>query len=316
MIRRVIVTGASGFLGGWAAVLLPERGYTVLALGGKRPVPPEVTAPSRSCDLEDEEEFREIVRAFQPDAVVNCAALAQAEACERDSNLAHRLNAVVPEMMLSVLEAERGASSVPFIQISTDLVFDGAEAPEGGFTEDDNALPRSVYARTKSDGEERTLRASERSWVFRASLIYGSPIGGREGFLGWMRQAAVTGNPVTLFVDEFRTPIFAGDFIHVLDLFFRRANFSDSPGSRVLHVAGPQRLSRYDFGKIFAALHGYPPELFVPGRRDQSSTPHRPADVSLNIAKLNRLLSYTPHAPASGLPREGNSMRGEALCGN
>ena len=95
---------------------------------------------------------------YHPDIVVHAAALAKGDDCERNPKLAKLVNKVATENLLSCFNKVRRPKS-RFIYISTDLVFDGNEScPTGGFLENDEPSPRSVYAITKREGENVVFR--------------------------------------------------------------------------------------------------------------------------------------------------------------
>jgi dTDP-4-dehydrorhamnose reductase len=89
---KIIVTGASGFLGREVCLAALRRGHEVLALGGSRaPVVPGV-AQARAFDLCAEAALEALVLEEFPHAVVHCAAFPTIEACQADPARAQVLN--------------------------------------------------------------------------------------------------------------------------------------------------------------------------------------------------------------------------------
>jgi dTDP-4-dehydrorhamnose reductase len=76
-----------------------------------------------------------------------------------------------------------------------------------------------------------------------------------------------------LYVNEYRTPLHATDAARALV-----ALVADPAGPGLLHLAGPERLSRWEFGRRFAARHGLRADLLQPV---ECLDPLRPRDVSL-----------------------------------
>src|SRR5512145_3017463 len=92
--RTVLVTGAGGRLGGRLAALLGSRFRAVAGIH-RAPAPPGI--PFQPLELLDLRSVETALEATGARAVVHCAALADADACERDRNAAHRLNVTASE---------------------------------------------------------------------------------------------------------------------------------------------------------------------------------------------------------------------------
>jgi dTDP-4-dehydrorhamnose reductase len=165
---------------------------------------------------------------------------------------------------------------------STDLVFDGSK---GNYIEIDAVNPLSIYAETKVAAEKFVLK-NPRHAVLRTSLNSGASPGGRTAYNEQLRDAWQREKTAKLFVDEFRCPIAAAATA--------RATWevAASDASGLFHLAGAERLSRLQIGRLLAARH---PELNA--RIDACSLAEydglpRPPDTSLNCAKVQKLLSF------------------------
>lgn len=215
-------------------------------------------------------------RADQPQWVIHCAALSRAADCQADPAAARRLN-VDAAAHLAALAAEGG-----FIFFSSDLVFDGRK---GGYVESDPPDPLNLYGETKAAAEEIILR-NRRHIVLRVGLNSGASLSGRRSFNEEMAAVWRAGRSVKLFMDEFRCPLPAAATARAVWELAR-------PGRAGLyHLAGSERLSRVEIGRVVAARH---PELEarieVSSQREYAGPP-RPADVSLNCGKVQALLSF------------------------
>jgi dTDP-4-dehydrorhamnose reductase len=215
-------------------------------------------------------------RADRPHWVVHCAAWSRTADCQADYAAARRLN-VEAAAHLAGLAAESG-----FIFFSSDLVFDGRK---GGYVESDPPNPLQFYGETKAAAEEIILR-NRRHIVLRAGLNSGATLSGGRSFNEQMANAWRAGGSVKLFIDEFRSPLPAAVTARAVWELAR-------PGCAGLyHLAGSERLSRVEIGRVVAARH---PELEarieVCSRREYVGPP-RPADVSLNCGRAQALLSF------------------------
>ncbi len=134
-----------------------------------------VGAPPRSeVDLLRDEPAL-VIRHHAPTVVINAAAYNDVGGAELAANriAAFRLNRDAPR------EMARCCSSlgIPFVQVSTDYVFDGqAQRP---YREDDAVAPLQVYGLTKLEGEQAVLGNWSRALVVRTSTLFGAT--GRRG---------------------------------------------------------------------------------------------------------------------------------------
>lgn len=253
MVRfRVLVTGATGFLGPHATAGLRRRGHQVLTSGGH--------GGDHPADLADPAARAALLSTTRPDLVLHLAARSRMGHCQQDPEGARRINAAVPE----ALARELGDR---LLHVSTDLVFDGRSAP---YAADDPVGPLSAYGASKAEGEERVLALGGR--VVRVPLLFG-PDPRDQGATGMIRAGLRAGTPVMLYTNEYRTPLHARDAAEGLaDLLVLRS------GPRLAHLAGPERVSRWELGLRFCALQGLSAEL-LQAVECQDAT--RPRDVSL-----------------------------------
>jgi dTDP-4-dehydrorhamnose reductase len=277
---RLLVTGASGTLGAYLLRELRAGGAAVTAWGGARGGE-LFGVPLRPVDLADADAVAAAFREARPDALLHAAALARVADCHRDPGLAWRVN-VVGSATLTWLAAAAGAR---LVLVSTDMVFDGESPP---YREEDLAAPVSAYGRSKVAAEAVVL-AAPRAAVARVSLLYGPSLAGRPSFFDEQVAALRGGRLVPLFVDEWRTPLALTTAARALTALAR----SDFTG--LLHVGGPERLSRLEMGQRLAAFLGADPGPLVPARRADAPAPEpRPRDLALDSSCWRGLFPDLP----------------------
>jgi dTDP-4-dehydrorhamnose reductase len=280
---RWLLTGATGLLGGYLLRHLRDRGEPVVAWSGSRQT--EVLGtPLARVDITDADAVAAAFRAAAPDVILHAAAVARVDECRREPEKARRVN-TEGSRHLAELAAERGARVV---FVSTDLVFDG----EGGhYREDDPPNPLTVYGRTKADAEPGVL-AFPRTAVARLSLLFGPCLTGRSSFFDRMVVALRENRPIPLFADEWRTPLSLSTAAEALVALAR----SDVTG--LLHIGGPERLSRLEMGRQLAEVLGVSGEsIVVTGRNDAPAEEPRPADTSLDSSRWRSLFPDLPWPP-------------------
>jgi dTDP-4-dehydrorhamnose reductase len=291
---HVLLTGASGFLGSACRNLLAQRSDIQVSLlrsgyGPKLSAPPDSSLEAPSSLSVDELARESGSRAITH--IIHVGALSSPEVCEREPERAHHSNVRFTEM-LTKFAARSGAH---LTTVSTDLVFDGTKAPLAGLTEGDTPHPISVYARSKHSAENATLHTPSNT-VIRMALLYGHSASRSRGVLGWMEEAFKKREPLTLFNDEYRTPVHVMDAAHAVLALSERA----LPG--IWHCGGPARLSRVEFGTLVAKALRCDPALIRPTSRLTNATgPARPEDVSLNSDKLWSTLGKEPRGVVEAL---------------
>ena len=289
---HLLLTGASGFLGqSLCRELAAEHTLTGL-WHSHEPQLPGVRL--LRLDLTDHAAVTALFASEHFDAVLHTAALSDPNACQRDPDLSRRIN-VDATAHLAGLCAER---ALPLAFTSTDLVFDGQQ---GLYAEDAPTSPLSIYGTHKVAAEAAVLGLHPAAVVCRMPLMYGRSVPGARCFLDGMLTAAHHGEILRLFTDEFRSPANAADAAGGLLLAL-------STGTRgVLHLGGPERISRYRFGEIFAKvlaeLGGWPGVRLQPVRQaDIAMAAARPPDVSLRSDRATAL-GYAPDPVLAGLRR-------------
>lgn len=303
MGKRILITGGAGLLGWNLAIGLRDE-HECVATVYRSPVasctcrangqPPIRTV---TCDIQSKEDVVRLCQSLSPDVIIHTAALSSPDLCDKEKNLAYQTNVIGTK---NLVEAVKPLRRTRFIFISTDLVFDGEK---GSYTEDDAPNPRNYYAQTKLEGEQLVQSLGNRAVIARVALMYGNPSPAHHSFLGWLEEG-LRSDKVRLFTDEYRTPILVDDIIEAL----RRLLGSKDRGSRevdycgVLHLGGGKRLSRYEFGTIYAQVFGYShATIQAVSLSEVPILAYRPRDVSLDNTQAQQLLDMRFRTPEQGI---------------
>jgi dTDP-4-dehydrorhamnose reductase len=247
---RTLLLGASGFLGANVALALADTGTADLVAHVGTGWAPELpgTVEVVRADLTDASAVEGLLGGVDAELIVNCAALADVDRCERDVELADRLNHLLPAQ-LAQHAARRGAA---LVHVSTDAVFDGT----GTVTAASPTAPLNAYGRSKVAGEQAVLAAHPGALVARTNIVGWSPSGSRS-LLEYFHDRLARGEPAPGFIDLWFRPLPVQRFwptcVALLDAGLRG----------VVHVTGPELLTKHDFGRRVATTFGYDPELVV-----------------------------------------------------
>jgi dTDP-4-dehydrorhamnose reductase len=268
--QKTLILGGSGFLGQYLSRIIDDE-RVIHYSGSSR----ELTAKNTFIFYISPGNLKELKRYIRENGftrIINCVANANVDNCEQFPDNAKFLNAEVAKCLAEVSQ-ETGAK---FVQISTDAVFDGKKSFRKEF---DICSPETVYGKTKLLGELEVLNTNPNSLVVRVNFFGLSEK--KTSLFNYFLFGLQNENALIGYPDIFFTPLYVESTAiairHLLDL--------DVSG--VIHVAGKERISKYEFGRLIARVWGFPEELIKPS--DYDSTVNRSLDLSLDTSKLTDL---------------------------
>jgi len=230
-----------------------------------------------AVDITQKQQAIESILNFGPDVVVHAAAETNVDRCESERDLAEKVN-VTGTANVAESCAKTGAK---LILISTDYVFDGVR---GNYEETDEPNPVNFYGLTKLKAEHAVGAALTNSLIVRTAVLYGwHPT--KTNFATWTLKALREQETVRVPTDHINSPTFAGNLAEAIRVAIER----DSGG--ILHMAGSERISRFDFALRIARIFDLEQSRLVPARmQDLNWIARRPRDSSLNVEKAQREL--------------------------
>jgi nucleoside-diphosphate-sugar epimerase len=244
---KILVTGASGFVGRAVCSELDRREHEVVALV-RRPGSEPAGTRAQIGDLTDAASLQEAVPSQNPDAVVHLAAEI---ASQRD---ARRIREVNIEGTRRLLEACAAEGSPRFVLASTVVT---GEA-HGELLEPDKPLPvETPYGESKQEAERLVRESGLDAVVVRPSHVYGAGGWYAEELVKRLRQPgrlAVVGQGDNLW-----------DVVRVEDVASAIADAVESaPAGAVYHVADDEPITFYDFVALTARELGVGPPRRIP----------------------------------------------------
>ena len=204
---KILVTGANGQLGSEMRILAKDSADEFIFTDVNQVEGQETVF----LDITDRQAIMQMVQAQGIDAIVNCAAWTNVDACETDpalAALAQRLNADAPENLALAMKAVGGL----LVHISTDYVF-GTEPYNTPCREDQQGTPTGVYGRTKKEGEERILATGCQHVIIRTAWLY-SEFG--KNFCRTMLQLTAERPTLNVVYDQCGTPTYALDLARAI----------------------------------------------------------------------------------------------------
>ncbi len=268
-MQRLLITGASGTLGRNIARIAQRHDWDVCGI--YYTAPPPLPGQWHRLDVTDRDAVMALMRHIQPAAIVHTAYLYRGAA----------MWATTADGAAFVAQAAR-ETGARLVHVSSDAVFDGTKNP---YAEADRPSPITPYGAAKAAAETAVGAIAPQTAIVRTSLIISrEPLDPQTRLVLDLARGQRPGYPGYLFTDQYRCPIGADDLAGaILEL---AAN--DFAG--VIHVAGPDALSRYELGLLIADAY-----QLDPGQLPMASVATYPAptiaDVRLDSTLARSLLA-------------------------
>ncbi|MGH7491361.1 MAG: SDR family oxidoreductase [bacterium] len=293
-MKRILITGASGFLGGHLCQQAQQAWEVIGTCHSSRTVPAGVQTVQ--MNLANQSELANILDEANACLIIHAAVL-QVDACERDPRLAYLVNIQATDTIAHWCARHERR----LVYVSSDLVFDGRR---GWYKESDAPQPVMRYGENKLCAEQTALEVCPNTCIARLALMYGHAAAGVQAglspgnnFFMSMIQSLQRGEKVRVFSDQYRTPGLVANMAEaVLEL-------AESDFKGTIHIAGTQRCSRKEMARSVCRLLGYNENLLEPVSMFEIKMPApRPADVSLDCSLAREILKTKLMGYEEGLP--------------
>ena len=238
---NILVTGANGQLGNEMRIVSRNSTDNYIFTDVNQVEGVQTTF----LDITDMEAIRAMVKEQKIEAIVNCAAWTNVDACETDPKLAalaEKLNADAPENLALAMKEVDGW----LVQISTDYVF-GREPYNVPCSPDQKGTPPGVYGLTKLHGEQKIMASGCKYVIIRTAWLY-SEFG--KNFCKTMLNLTATKPQLRVVFDQCGTPTYALDLANAI------LTILQNPQTGVFHYSTEGVTSWYDFTCMIARIAG------------------------------------------------------------
>lgn len=267
---KIVLTGASGFLGRATHQALIQAGHQVVALGHR-----QAEGAVRSLDLRDTAAWRGELLAADPDVVVHCAAYRDPDFCEQEQEETSRLNIAPVRVLVDTL-----APNARILFVSTDYVFDGENPP---YAEDAKRHPVNFYGQSKLEGEDIVLERTG-SMVLRIPLLMGcGPSFSESGFIAKTIQAIEREERTEMDDKTMRFPTDIEDVAAAICYLLQEQ------ATGIFHFAGPEGRTQFAWAQALAALVGRHADHINPVSSPRARLATRPSNSQLSTEKLRSM---------------------------
>ncbi len=271
---QIIGLGLNGLIGSRVTELLSDK-YDFIPL-----------SRSNGVDITDPESLTRLKKYTHANFVLNLAAKADVDGCEKDKDLgkegeAWKINAQGAGNVAEICR-ELGKK---LIHISTDFVFDGELEVGKSYTEQDLPSPINWYAQTKFEGEKAVEAVGADYVIARIAYPYRAQFESKNDFVRAILDRLNQGVEVKAVTDHYFCPTFIDDIAFGLDKLIE----TDSIG--IYHLVGLDALTPYEAAIKIAETFNLDKDLIIKTNREeffQGRAP-RPFNLSLSNAKIKEL---------------------------
>ena len=293
---RIVVTGATGFVGGSVAAVLAERGVDVLCAVRRDPGP-SFPWPWRLTDLGDQADVAAALAGHHATAVLHLAIDNDLLGLYRDRRAG--FDAYVGMTRRIVDAANAHGALVAYL--STDWVFDGT----GHLVDEDEPVnPLNLYGLFKALSERVVLDRAASGFVARVGGVQGRhltrPAAPRQQDCGFgyfvlsLVDALSAGREFTVWQDPAINGVASPVISAEIGAMLLRGVRAEADG--VLHVAGADAVTRTELAEAACAVLDLDPGLLRTGPvpDDQRLPAPMPFDTSLSTPRTDELLGTRP----------------------
>lgn len=293
-MKRLLVTGSNGLLGQKITDALVQgqfSGFEYIASSrGKDRFGAVRGYDYVDLDITHHEQVLKTVERYRPAVIINTAAMANVDACEREPEKSYEVNVAAVANLVAICERK----NIHLIHLSTDFVFDGKEGP---YEEDDLPNPVNIYGKHKVAAEELIQKATCPWSIVRTILVYGVLRDlSRSNIVLWAKNALESGEQIRVVNDQWRMPTLAEDLAQACLTIARRN------ATGIYHISGKDMFSIYEIVEAVAAHY----DLDTSSMSKEKSAAlgqdaRRPKRTGFILDKAYEKLAYVPHSFGEGL---------------
>jgi len=281
--HTVLITGANGLLGRALRSTLSKYNFSVIATGLGVDSMSGVPGSYEEMDITIESNCDKILRKYQPEFIVNTAALTDVDACEKDQKSCLSVNA---NSVLNFIPFLKRHDS-HLIHISTDFVFDGSAGP---YKETDSCNPINYYGSSKLEAENTITSNNLKYTILRTSLLY-AKIHDKFNFATWVKDNLENGMQLNIVDDQYRTATFVYDVVDVVLKVIQKKKRG------LYHISSGEVLSIYQIVCNIAICYGL--DVSMINRitsKELNQFAKRPSNSGLLIKKAIKDFDFNPTA--------------------
>jgi dTDP-4-dehydrorhamnose reductase len=196
---KIFITGANGMLGTTLQDIINTQDFLL--------TDKDLSENIKFCDIRDLAYTTKIINEYQPDIILNFAALVDLEYCEQEKDDCYLTNTIAAIHLFNLAKD----LNIPYVFISTAGIFGNDKE---FYTEEDKPNPLSTYGKSKYYMEQLLLNQNySKYWIFRAGwMMGGGPDKDKKFVNKIMRQVKSGVKELFVVDDKLGVPTYTKDF--------------------------------------------------------------------------------------------------------
>ncbi len=267
----VLVTGANG-----------QLGQSIQFIANQYPNIQFIYTDYQELDITNFESCLTVFAKYKPQFCINTAAYTAVDKAESESEEAHLINAIGPEILAKVCKEY----DTILLHISTDFIFDGTSTQP--YLETDIPNPKSVYGKTKLDGELAVQKNWEKHFIIRTSWVYSQFA---NNFMKTMLRLASERDSLNVVDDQIGTPTNAVDLAEVLIVIIVSSFKFQVSSFGIYNFSNEGQCSWYDFANEIFHQKGIKIDLKPIPTSAYPTPAKRPAYSVLDKTKIKKVFA-------------------------
>jgi dTDP-4-dehydrorhamnose reductase len=278
----ILVFGCSGLLG-WHCYDFLRHKYHVIGTYKNNYLPNENSIKFNALD--GIISIEKLLQCYKPDIIINALAFVTVDGCEKNPELATRLNVTFVRDLVTAMK-RNGLSSSHLIQISSDSVYgqckSGVNVP---WSENDPVNPMSFYALTKLKSERESLNHQGNLSILRTAF-YGVNPNSKKSLLSWIIDNAVNGREMDGWENVYFSPVSAFQLVSVINSLIEKSI------SGIYNVSSIDACNKFDFVDAVCKKMGLTPKINRVPYNQSNKQNIRPEYSALSSDKLSKVISW------------------------
>ena len=291
MKKKILITGSNGLWGQKLVHIIAKSDYELIATArGENRMIFQEGYTYVQMDISVESDVNKVLEKYQPDYVINTAAMTNVDQCEEDKDGCDLLNVTAVQYLVNACST----LNIHLIHVSTDFIFDGENGP---YLEEATPNPISYYGESKLKAEEIVKKCSSPWAIARTVLVYGITEGmSRSNIILWVKNSIESKKAINVVNDQWRTPTLAEDLAQGCFL------IATHNATGIYNISGEDFLNPYQMA-IFTADYFNLDKSFITESDGSkfSQTAKRPPKTGFIIDKAKKELGFKPHSFKEGI---------------
>jgi dTDP-4-dehydrorhamnose reductase len=274
---KILVTGVNGLVGNSLIKVLSKSNHEIFKSSRRI----EGLADYK-VDVTSKDDLELFFAKFDPDVVINSAAMADVDLCETEKKLCDDVNINGVRNLVDICLKY----NCHLTHISTDYIFDG-QKKSGVYLESDIPNPQGYYAKSKLEGEKIITSSDVKFSILRTILVYG--LHEKLNIVTFIKKSLEEGNAINLVDDQIRMPTYVDDLSEAC------VSASEKNAIGIFNICGAEQMSYLEIGNRIADYFSLDKKLINHVKtKDLNQRALRPFKTGFDLEKSIKFLGYNP----------------------